>query len=239
LEGDHIHEVEGVGDVVELLVTESDKQVVGDKLDVLAHQGGVHADERDGECVGEELLLDDDGFGDDAADGVGVGTLAKVREEEASKVGVHTLITRDELVRERETRHQSALLQPEDRRKRPGEEDALDRGECNQPLSECRASVRDPSQGPVRLALDAWDCLDGIEQELALRLVLDIRVDEERVCLGVYVLHHNLETYWAGGQTGGDVTTGRRVGDKINTYHRTFELLQLELHRKTARRGSR
>lgn len=36
-------------------------------------------------------------------------------EEQASKIGVHALITTDELVREGEPRHKTTLLEPEDR----------------------------------------------------------------------------------------------------------------------------
>jgi hypothetical protein len=36
--------------------------------------------------------------------------------------------------------------------------------------------------------------LDSIEEVLALRLLLDVCVDQERVCFGVDVLHHDLET---------------------------------------------
>lgn len=45
LERDHVHEVEGVGGVINLLVTKSNKQTISDKLDVLAHELGVHADQ--------------------------------------------------------------------------------------------------------------------------------------------------------------------------------------------------
>jgi hypothetical protein len=42
LERDHVHEVEGVRDLVELLVSERDEESIGDELDVLAHEGDVH-----------------------------------------------------------------------------------------------------------------------------------------------------------------------------------------------------
>jgi hypothetical protein len=64
--------------------------------------------------TGEELLLNLDCLLDDLIDGLGVGPSAEVREEEAGKVGVETLITRDELVGEGESGHETALLEPED-----------------------------------------------------------------------------------------------------------------------------
>jgi hypothetical protein len=45
LERDHIHKVEGVRHVVYLVVSESHKESVGNELDILAHELGVHADE--------------------------------------------------------------------------------------------------------------------------------------------------------------------------------------------------
>ena len=114
--------------------------------------------------------------------------LAKVGEQKASKVGVHTLITRDELVGEGETRHQATLLQPEDGGERPAEEDTLDSSEGNETLSEGRTLFRDPSKGPVSLFLDAWDGLDSIKEMLALNRIFNVGVDEQRVCLRVDVL---------------------------------------------------
>ena len=113
-ERDVLHEVEGVGGVVELAVAEGEEQTVGDELDVLAHEGGVHAEERAGKGVRKELLLDLDGLGDDALDEGRRGLVLELGEEQASKVGVHTLVTGDELVGEGQTGHETALLQPED-----------------------------------------------------------------------------------------------------------------------------
>lgn len=51
LEGDHLHKVEGVGRVPNLLVTQSNEKTVGNKLNVLAHELGIHTDKRDGKSV--------------------------------------------------------------------------------------------------------------------------------------------------------------------------------------------
>jgi hypothetical protein len=112
--GDVLHEVEGVGSVVELLVTERQKQAVGDELNVLAHEGGVHAEQGAGKSVSEELLLDVNSLSDDGLDGVLAGTGVEEREEKAGKVSVHALVTRDELVGEGKTGHETTLLEPED-----------------------------------------------------------------------------------------------------------------------------
>ena len=75
--------------------------------------------------------------------------------EEASKVGVKTLITRDELVGESQTRHKTALLEPEDGGESTAEEDTLDSSEGNETLTERRVLVSDPLEGPVGLLANA------------------------------------------------------------------------------------
>lgn len=111
---DVLHEVEGVGGVVVLGVAESKEQTVGDELNVLAHESGVHAEKSARKRVAEELLLNLDSFGDDSLDSSLAGAVVEEREEQAGKVGVHTLVTRDELVGEGKTGHETTLLQPED-----------------------------------------------------------------------------------------------------------------------------
>ena len=113
--------------------------------------------------------------------------LPQVAEEDTGKVGVHTLVTADELIRKSKTGHQAALLQPEDGRKGAREENTLDSGKGNKTFSKSRTLVCDPLQGPVGLLLDAWDGLDGVEEVFALSGVLDVGVDEEGVGLGVNV----------------------------------------------------
>jgi hypothetical protein len=44
LQRDHIHEIEWVGDVVNLVVSER-YEAVSNKLNILTHQSGVHANE--------------------------------------------------------------------------------------------------------------------------------------------------------------------------------------------------
>jgi hypothetical protein len=138
-------------------------------------------------------LLDLDSIGDDAPDSIGVGTTFEVAEQQTSKVGVHTLVTADELVREGETGHQAPLLEPEDGSEGVREKDILDGGKRHQAFGGCRLLVRDPAYGPVGLALDARDSLDSVEEIFALGRLLDISVDEERLGFGMDILHHDLE----------------------------------------------
>lgn len=191
---DVLHEIEGVGGLVVLLVTEREQQAVSDELDVLLHQVGVHAEQRARKSLGQELLLDFDGFSDDILDSLLAWAVLEVGEEKAGKVGVQTLVTGDELVGEGKTGHETALLEPEDGGKGAREEDTLNGGKGHQALSEGRVFVLNPPDGPVGLLLDTWDGLDGVEEVGFLGLLLDVCIDEEGVCLGVDVLNHDLET---------------------------------------------
>ena len=55
LQGDHVHEIKRICDIVLLIIAKGDKEAVGDKFDVLAHQLRIHADKSDGEsiCISE------------------------------------------------------------------------------------------------------------------------------------------------------------------------------------------
>ena len=152
---DVLHEVEGVGSIVELLVAESEQQTVSDELDVLAHQGSVHAKESARQGIGQELLLDRDGLGDDVLDSLLARALVEKREQQASEVSVHALVAGDQFVGEGQAGHQTALLQPEDRRERSAEEDTLDSGESDETRSIGRVLIGDPAQSPVSLLLNA------------------------------------------------------------------------------------
>lgn len=198
-QGDVLHEVEGVGRLVELLVTEGKQQPVGDELNVLLHQVGVHAEQRTWECLGQELLLDRDSLGDDILDSLLAWAVSKVGEEEAGEVSVETLIAGDEFVGESQASHETTLLEPENRGERAGEEDTLNGSEGNQALGKGGILILDPPDSPVGLLLDARNGLDGIEEVCTLGLLLDVCVNEEGVCLGVNVLDHDLETVEAAG----------------------------------------
>lgn len=171
----------------DLGAVELDEESVGDELDVLAHEAAVHADHVHGEGDREELLdraragegrraggeeeeggdlFNLDGLSDDLGDAVLGGLVEEVLEEEAGEVAVEALVAADELVGEGEARHEAALLEPEDGREAPGEEDALHGGEGHDPLPEARLLVPDPLEGPVRLLPHARHRLHGVEQVL-------------------------------------------------------------------------
>lgn len=152
---DRLHEVERIGGVEVLLVTEGNQKTVGDEFDVLAHQLRVHAEQGDRQSVSQELLLNANSLDDDVLDNLLAGAVVQVREQETSKVSVEALITRDKLVGEGEAGHQTTLFEPEDGGKRAGEEDTLDGSKGNQTLGEGGLAVLDPLDGPVSLLANA------------------------------------------------------------------------------------
>jgi hypothetical protein len=116
----------------------------------------VDADQGAGQRVRQELLLDLDGLADDPVD---LGLRAAVLEvlvEQAGKVGVHALVARDELVREGQAAHEAALLEPEDGREGPREEDALHTRKRDEARAEWHLG-RDVLERPVGLLPDARD----------------------------------------------------------------------------------
>ena len=129
-----------------------------------------------------------DSLPDDPLNRLGVRPSPQVGKQQARKVGVETLVTRNELVRECQSRHEAALLEPKDGRKRAREKDTLDGGERNETLGESRSLVRDPLERPVGLLFDTGNGVDGFEEVSSAVRVFDVGVDEERVGLRVNVL---------------------------------------------------
>jgi hypothetical protein len=156
--GDVLHEVEGVGGVVVLLVTKSNQETVSYEFNVLAHQLGVHSKQGTWESIGQELLLDRNSIDDDVLNDLLTWTSVEVGEEQAGKVGVKTLVTRNQLVGESQTGHQATLLQPENGSEGTREENSLDSREGNESLGEGRLLIGDPAQGPVSLLANARNC---------------------------------------------------------------------------------
>ena len=156
-QGDGLHEVERVGGIVVLLVAERDQEAVGHELDILLHQSRVHTEQRAGERVRQEFLLDGHGLCDYVLDSLLARAVLEMGEEQASKISMKTFVTGNKLVREGEAGHQSSLFEPEDGRKGAAEEDALNCGESDEALSEGRVLVLDPLYGPIGLLTDARD----------------------------------------------------------------------------------
>ena len=95
---------------------------------------------------------------------------------------------------EGKTGHETTLLEPENRTERTGEEDTLHGGERDETLRERSLVAIGPLKSPVSFLLDTRDGLDGSEKSILFLLVLDVRIDQKRVHLGVDVLDRDLES---------------------------------------------
>ena len=126
IQRDVLHEVKWILDIVDLGAAQLDEKPVRHKLDVDLHEVAVHADQVNGQGLGQELCFDCDCLADDFFDALLRGLVQEVVEHEAGEVGVQALVARDELVTEGETGHEATLLQPENSCETTGEKDALD-----------------------------------------------------------------------------------------------------------------
>ena len=101
-------------------------------------------------------------------------------EEQARKVGMHSLVPRNKLVAERQDRHQATFLKAEDRGERSTEEDTLN-CERDEMLHESRARIRDPAKSPTGFPPVAWDGFYGVKEMLALKRALNVGVNEQQI----------------------------------------------------------
>lgn len=117
----------------------------------------------------------------------------ELAEEQAGKLGVHTLVTADELVGEGKAGHKTTLLKPEDSTEGTGEEDTLNGGKTHEALGKGANARVHVTHGPLSLLADAGKGLKGVEEASLLTGILNVSVDEEGVHLGVDVLNSHLE----------------------------------------------
>jgi hypothetical protein len=144
-ERDVLHEVKGVSSVVRFWHPECDQQPISYKLNVLAHERRIHAQQGAWECISQELLFDSDSFGDDSCNGSSIRLVVEQAEEQAREVAVHALVAADEFVGESQAGHETALLEPEDGREGSAEEDAFDGRKGDETRRECGGCVGDPA----------------------------------------------------------------------------------------------
>ena len=118
------------------VVAECDEQPVSAELDVLGHECGVHADERDGQCVSDEVDFDAHSlFYNFEYSFIGKFAL-QFAVQEAGKVAVHAFISGDEFIGSAESGHETSFFEPEDGAEAAGEEESLNDGEGDDTLCE-------------------------------------------------------------------------------------------------------
>ena len=232
LQTDHLHPLERVLRVVQLGHAQALQKAVRAELNVLAHNRAVHANELHRERITHKLLLNNDCVANDRLNPLVRELVHELGVHEAREVAVKPLVPGDELVGEAEAGHEAALLEPEDGAEGAGEEDSLHGRERDAPLGEGGVLGIAPLERPVRLALDARDGLDRVEEVVLLSGVLDVRVDQERVRLGVDVLDGDLEPVEAaslgdghlGGEVGREVLVHNAVGGSEERQNVRYEV---------------
>ena len=139
LEGNHVHPFKWIFDVPLLWDSQAKEQTVSNKLDVLRHQTRVHTDQLNGERLGHKVSLDLDGLADDLQDAFVRQFVIKVLVQQAGKISVHALVTRDQFVGEGQARHETTLFEPEDRAEAARKENSFDGSKGNQALGKAIA----------------------------------------------------------------------------------------------------
>ena len=104
------------------------------------------------------------------------------------------LVPADEFIAEGQAWHDAALLQPEDGSEGAREEDTFHGSEGHYSLAVGRVVVVDPADGPVSLLLDTGHGLDGIEEEVPERNVVEYKSYEIQACNSVVRPLKNLTT---------------------------------------------
>ena len=105
---------------------------------------------------------------------------------------MNSLIARNKLVGHCEARHDAALFEPEDGAERPAKEDSFYRRESEKACGEIRIRRVNPLERPFRLLLHTRNRL-GRPKNIGLLLgVLNIRINEQRIRLGMHGLNEIL-----------------------------------------------
>jgi len=159
-----------------------DRQPIRHKLNVLTHHLCVHANQGTRQSIADELLLQLHRLLDDFVNRVLEYLGIQRVEQSHGKLRVQTLIARDELVGKGQSRKETTLLQPKNGAEGTREEDALYTGKSDQAGG--KGLVRPhPVQRPLCLLADTRDGFNSIEQLSLFILVLDIRINQQRVRL--------------------------------------------------------
>jgi hypothetical protein len=105
------------------------------ELDVVAHLGRIHPDEFDEEGFHCKFYFNVACIADDVNDACFGETDDQFGVEGARKVAVEPFIATDESIAKTEAGYESALLEPKYDTERAQEDNAFNRGECNQSFS--------------------------------------------------------------------------------------------------------
>lgn len=214
LQTDQLHPIKRILHIVHLPIPQRIQQSIRHKLDVLTHQVSIHPHQRTRQSIADELPLDSHSIRYNPSHFLLAQLHLQQAVQQTSEIAVQTLISRDQLIRKRQSRHEAALLQPEYRAEAAGKENPLHTRKRDQPFSKGLRAV-DPAERPIGLLLDAGDGLNRAEEVALLVGVLDVGLEQERVHLRMDVLDGDLEA-----------VEGARLGDLDLLHEAAGEILQ-------------
>ena len=196
-ERNHFHKVKGVFGVPHFGQAQLQQEPVANKLDVLAHEFFVHADEAVFETVGGESLFQLDGlahhFHNETFVEGALFLFVHVKEVNR-KFRVEALVAANELVAKGQAGHDAALFEPVNAAKAAAEKDALHARKGHQAIDEIRLVVLvHPFEAPGGLLLDDGNGFNGVEQTRLFRRVVNVRVEQQRITLAVNIFHGDLK----------------------------------------------
>ncbi len=193
----HFHKVKGVFGVPHFGQAQLHQEPVANKLDVLAHEFFVHANEAVLETVGGESLFQLDGLAHHCHNETfveGVFFLFVHVKEVNGKFRVKAFVAANELVAKGKAGHDAALFEPVNAAKAAAEKDALDARKGHQAVDKISLVVLvHPMEAPRGLLLDNGNGFNGVEQTRLFGGVVNVRVEQQRITLAVNVFHGDLK----------------------------------------------
>mmetsp|Transcript_51441 Transcript_51441/g.112776 ORF Transcript_51441/g.112776 Transcript_51441/m.112776 type:complete len:335 (+) Transcript_51441:158-1162(+) len=192
LQGDQLHPVEGVGDVEDLAVAQGDQEPISHKFDVTCHHHTVHSNQVAGQRLTDKFPLHIHSLTHDLMHDIFRQLVSEHAVEQAGEIRVQPLVTGDHLIRERQTRHQPPLLEPENSAEGSTEQNPLHGSEANEPLSEAVLVIH-PLHCPGCLLCDRGHLLNSIEKVVLLHRILDILFNQQGIRLRMNIFHRDLK----------------------------------------------
>mmetsp|Transcript_19132 Transcript_19132/g.42310 ORF Transcript_19132/g.42310 Transcript_19132/m.42310 type:complete len:216 (+) Transcript_19132:139-786(+) len=162
LQRNKLHPVEWVAPVVNLGMAQSDEQPISHELDISCHHRLVHPNQIAWQRFADEFPLHIHSTPNDFMNNILGQLVLEHRVQQTGEVRMETLVSGNQLIRERQSRHQTPFLEPIDGAERPTEQDAFHTSEADQSLSETVGVVH-PLHRPSRFRLHCRDLLDCVE----------------------------------------------------------------------------
>ncbi len=153
MKADHFHPLKQVANFLVSTAAKGNQELVGTKLDVVAHHDQFHPNEFDRESIDNKFHLDVNCTADDINDAFFGKMVGQFGVEESRKITAEPFVVADKFVAETKARHESALFEPEYGAERAQEEDAFDSSKCNHLFGKAGTGGVAPFKGPNLLCI--------------------------------------------------------------------------------------